>query len=373
MKSDPKSWDALFSASKESSSEERVFYTLIRHGEELLAVPDGASFLKEALSLYSPQTFKARTAKSIFQLVLSTPLAGLLPHRKVTIQTNPFANFLFSVLEKSAAPSPLSKAKGAPCFSVLSGNPGTRGRRFVFLLFDDLGTPACVVKVGLDHEAQSLVRREADFLEVHSPGFSTMPGLVGRLDTEQFSALALPFLAGPSPSADCHADVKKILSSWLSKDKPIALGDIPAWQGLPVDSAIPEKKTAEMVDRLVTPSLMHGDFAPWNLRVGPSGRWTALDWERGQDPGVPGWDWFHYVVQTSLLVQNDSPEEILQRLEKLWMAPEFQAYAESSGIKGLEMPLLAGYLIHAKHLQQAEGSEQIEQLLSLVSRKIFPS
>ena len=34
------------------------------------------------------------------------------------------------------------------------------------------------------------------------------------------------------------------------------------------------------------------------------GSWVVLDWERGEPEGLPGWDWFHYVVQTGVLVEG---------------------------------------------------------------------
>ena len=86
--------------------------------------------------------------------------------------------------------------------------------------------------------------------------------------------------------------------------------------------------------------MTHGDFAPWNIKVSRAdGSWLALDWERGQLAGIPGWDWFHYAIQTGILVEKLPPERVAQRLEELFNAPVFWTYAEAAGIAGKEKPL----------------------------------
>jgi hypothetical protein len=47
----------------------------------------------------------------------------------------------------------------------------------------------------------------------------------------------------------------------------------------------------------------HGDFTPWNTaRVGD--RLFVFDWEYSEEDSLPGWDLFHFLVQTSVLVRN---------------------------------------------------------------------
>ena len=48
---------------------------------------------------------------------------------------------------------------------------------------------------------------------------------------------------------------------------------------------------------------VHGDFAPWNiLRV--RNRLRVFDWENANTTGLPGWDLFHFIVQSGILVDG---------------------------------------------------------------------
>ena len=113
---------------------------------------------------------------------------------------------------------------------------------------------------------------------------------------------------------------------------------------------------------------MHGDFAPWNIRA-EGDRWTVIDWERGRLLGIPGWDWFHYWIQSDALVLRKSEGDILERLERLIEHPAFRAFAARAGIAGREKALIFAYLLHAVFvLRQTEGLATIAGLLASFAR-----
>jgi aminoglycoside phosphotransferase (APT) family kinase protein len=115
----------------------------------------------------------------------------------------------------------------------------------------------------------------------------------------------------------------------------------------------------------VRPALMHGDFAPWNVKAHPrTHEWQVLDWERGEFNGIPVWDWLHFEVQPAILVRRDSAASILVRLEKLFQMPEFKAHAERAGVCGIERPLALAYFLYSVRVQrQTEGAVEMETLL----------
>jgi len=92
----------------------------------------------------------------------------------------------------------------------------------------------------------------------------------------------------------------------------------------------------------VHPAVMHGDFAPWNVRV-HDGRWMLVDWERGELDGVPGWDWLHYVVQQAVLVQRFDAPRVRERVAHLLTSAAFTRYAQQAGIAGSEELIARGY------------------------------
>jgi len=110
--------------------------------------------------------------------------------------------------------------------------------------------------------------------------------------------------------------------------------------------------------------LFHGDFAPWNIRVDKSGAWHVLDWERGAAAGPPAWDWYHYAVQTGILVERLPVAELMSRMRRLWASAEFSAYARACGIVGLEAPLFRAYLQYlVQAIRPSEGLAAATELL----------
>ena len=72
--------------------------------------------------------------------------------------------------------------------------------------------------------------------------------------------------------------------------------------------------------------------------------WVVLDWERGETPGVPGWDWFHFLIQPRLLVQKMPASQIISDVEHAMAMPEFQDYAAKAKMIGIEKLLAFAYL-----------------------------
>lgn len=355
-------WSPLFGTSAEPCPP-RTFLALSRHGEEFLFLPTSREAGLCALQLYPAQTPKARIARTIVQGLIHLGLATLLLQRTPSLSTNsPFATFLQSLAHSSTLQE----------FAVLVGNPHAPGARFIFLVFDSATQPVGVVKAGLSPEARELVRREYRFLCDNSPQFPGLPAPLGFSEESDHTALALPYIEGRSPSADHVAQAGPLLSSWCTDADPIPLGTLPAWQALDNTDPIFQSLPQDLSSLMIHPVLMHGDFAPWNVRVSANGTWNAYDWERGQFPGVPGWDWFHYVVQTSILVRKEAAPQTTQRLESLIGSNTFQAYTAATGIQSHPRPLLIAYLLHAHQLRQTEGAQQIAALLQLIASKPQP-
>jgi hypothetical protein len=238
------------------------------------------------------------------------------------------------------------------------------------LLFSEDSTPVCIVKVGLSPEARELVRREHRFLSENSHQFSGLPAPLGFSDESQHTSLALPYIEGRSPAADEATHAATLLSSWRTDTDPVPLAGFPAWKTLDITDPIFQSLPQDLTSFKIHPVLMHGDFAPWNVRVSPHGTWTAFDWERGQFPGVPGWDWFHYIVQTSILVRHDSPRETLFRLKQLFITSPFKSYAQHVGIANGLPVILAGYLLHNKMHGLSGDAESIDQISRLVVQEL---
>jgi hypothetical protein len=79
----------------------------------------------------------------------------------------------------------------------------------------------------------------------------------------------------------------------------------------------------------------HGDCAPWNLlKVGDG--WTLVDWESATADGAPFADVFHYMVQSSALLNRPSRAEVVEAIAgKGSLGVAVRAYAAGAQ---LELP-----------------------------------
>ena len=118
----------------------------------------------------------------------------------------------------------------------------------------------------------------------------------------------------------------------------------------------------------VRTTLYHGDFAPWNIRAINAQNLQVYDWERGQLQGIPGWDWFHFVVQTAILARRLSVERVAAEVEQLLHSDRFKKYAAEAGISDFVQPLFLAYLLHQRWVVKPfEGGERTAELFELLS------
>jgi hypothetical protein len=96
----------------------------------------------------------------------------------------------------------------------------------------------------------------------------------------------------------------------------------------------------------------------------------AFDWERGSLHGIPGWDWFHFIVQTSTLARRHSVERVAAEVEQLLQSPRFEKYAAAAGISAIVKPLMLAYLLHHRWVvQPLEGGATMLALHELLAAR----
>ena len=355
MQTPENSLQELFAPSGEGNAVS--LHGVSRGGKPFLFLPSDNRAAVKALDIYPAQSTKARLAKAALGMMLRVGLRLGLRKTSLTISaTDPFSAFLRAAARVEPG-EPFS-------FAVLAGNPCAPGRRHVFLLFNSVSEPVAVVKAGATSRARELIAHETSFLSAFASAQSGLPKLSGACELDHVSAFAMDFIEGASPGDDASGELEKIFSSWVDSGSHIGIGETAAWQRLTEAggvTALPESVQTLATMRL-RPVLMHGDFAPWNVKVS-QGRWTVLDWERGERVGIPAWDWFHFVVQPAVLVQREPTEATVSRLEKLFASAEFQRYAERCGIRGAERRLALAYLEYwIRVTRQTEGLGLLEAL-----------
>lgn len=337
----------------------RGFRAVKKHGRLLLLLPENRAAAAQCLALYPAQTRFAKLAKAALGTAIRIGVPGILSRQELCWD--------------DAAPLPafIRAQAGAEPFECgfLLGNPRAEGRRWIIAVLIH-GRLSFVVKAGCTQRGNELILAEMECLRSLPAAAKGCPALRATL-SGSVSALALDYVGGSSPpSAGVEERVAEILDSWLQPGHRTTLGETSAWKAVrrsaPADLvALAESRcTAEPF----AVSIMHGDFAPWNIRAAGD-HWTVIDWERGCLLGIPGWDWFHYWIQSDALVARKTEGEILARLEQLIVHPAFRKFSARAGIEGRERGFIFAYLLHAVFvLRQTEGLATIKALLANLAK-----
>ena len=185
-------------------------------------------------------------------------------------------------------------------FAKLSGSPLARGliQREAAVLTELARWPAVA-----DGVPKLLAAGEADgrYYLVQSP-------MAGRPAPARMTASHRTFLADlqdghPRPAADTEF-VRSLLP------RLHRLGDDRA------DLVPLAERVVASLDRCrVRQTVVHGDFAPWNLRCQPAGRLAAFDWEYGRTDGLPAADAAHHELQVGYNMLNWSPADASRALD----------------------------------------------------------
>lgn len=363
-------WQDLFRGTANSSASGSISWRIIRkRGNPMMALPSPCAAAVRSLDLYAPQSSKARFATRLLRWALRLRLPLRLDRAELPVVSTPFTRFL---QEKAGTQT-------FPPVAVFCGNPHTAGRRFIVLVFDERNQPCKIVKAGIGPEAIRLINQERQFLSTAIPLRLEIPKLLGTIEDQNLNAIALDFFPGESPTAKDANLAADILPGWIRENESVAIGETAPWRELESAFAGSGGRTDEnhrrawkrvepLRNHKVAGVIWHGDFARWNMKLDrASGRCIVFDWERGQLRGVPGWDWFHFVLQPAVLVERLAAGQLREHLDALLQSDAFAAYAKRSGIPGRERELaLACLLYNLEVLKPSEGGEALRALLDLL-------
>ena len=211
--------------------------------------------------------------------------------------------------------------------ALSSGAPdGARNRKISAAVIDGSGRILAFAKLAQSELCRTLMANEASVLKrlagFGGQGAPIAPRLLfaGQIEGT-FVAVQTPLLGRAAPRwTEAHGAFLRSLET--RQIVPAAETDLV--RALPERIAALSPVRPELASALdsIWPALarmsvpltvVHGDFAPWNLRRN-SGGIAAFDWEYGQPGGIPGIDQTHYLLQTGYLLENWSVDEALGRL-----------------------------------------------------------
>jgi hypothetical protein len=210
--------------------------------------------------------------------------------------------------------------------ALSSGAPeGARNRKASAAVINSNGTVLAFLKIAVTPLARCLLEREAEnLLQLSSMNGvrDVVPSLLFAGEIDGFYTTAQQPLAGdpaPTPIGPMHREFLSKLSrhdaepstTRLVTELPIRISNLP--DPHPELSAGLEQALAGLENQQVLTGVVHGDFAPWNLRR--RGKTIhAFDWEYGHLDGPAGLDEIHYRLQVGYLLDNWTIEQAIANL-----------------------------------------------------------
>ena len=184
---------------------------------------------------------------------------------------------------------------------ILAGNPSPDRKLVVFLL-NDAHCIAAVLKIGLTVGGGVSVLHEAEMLRKLEP-YGWAPKLLSV--HSELRAAAQEFVAGAMPGRKFRPEFMDILCrlprSGGSKNLALLAGEMARRLG-PFKAQLDEMAPGILdrslgcldLDISVPTMLVHGDFAPWNMRNNPKLGYVLVDWEWADFAGLPAYDLLHF-------------------------------------------------------------------------------
>ena len=337
-----------------------------RRRRPFLLLPVSTMDVRVSLELYSAQRRRAKIWRAILPLLFQTPAASVFS--RVNFPADESSEIIRFLSEQSGVPVAQLRAP-----AIKFGGMEHQKSRLVLLACDQTHRPVKVIKLGLDREGRAATEREADLLEKLPANTIGCIRTTGRLTTPKISAFATAYFPGDSPEDD--AGMETLFQSWINPEAAVPIESLATWRELETEVAGADPAAwavlrAALAGKNIRTTLHHGDFAPWNIRAVNAQNLQAFDWERGSLQGIPGWDWFHFIVQTAILARRHSVERVAAEVEELLQSPRFENYAVATGISPIVKPLLLAYLLHHRWVvKPLEGGATTAELQSLLAER----
>lgn len=175
------------------------------------------------------------------------------------------------------------------------------------------GSPLCYVKSGRSAGARERVRRESRLLATLPEGIG--PALLGAGETDDLSWLCteavegewLPRNALPPPG------LVEVADRMIQAGDRCEIAVHPYILKIRASAEPGVHDALEVLSGTSWPcAWSHGDMAPWNCLVGSDGRVRLIDWEYGDQCGLPYLDLAYYALQVSYFVKRADPSAAIR-------------------------------------------------------------
>lgn len=330
------------------------FYCIYRNGRLLLALPKERLLALNVLALYQPQTWKGCSVVSLVKLLVRFRLhVFLLP----------------SLLLNFRSESPIAALDVSHgSFGFLLGNPASTARRVI--LMRQKNEEFFVDKIGFSLSARRSVCDEASIMRGLP---SDLRGLLMPMQyksSDNWAFYSCLFVEGESPKGEHDDLILDVLASWCEHGHKALLESIPQWALIrdfiqQQDIEKGQSLIASCRGLEVMVGISHGDFAPWNVKVTGTDSVVVMDWEYGSNTGPAAWDWIHYLIQRSSLVEGNSEKKTIQVCRDWAKTDRGKIFMEESGWGSNIELCLGSYLIYSNTLGRFDHEELLSEWIKL--------
>ena len=187
---------------------------------------------------------------------------------------------------------------------IYVGTPGAQQKAVITLIEINSGNPVAVMKVALADGAIASIITEASMLKrLLSKGVDDVPRLIG---INQENGVSLQTVVS-GKLANGNMDIA-MLNSLLGMFKTEITTTLDE-QKIKLDPFVTNRihdfnsRQQELIKRALSllggsdsipMPLVHGDFAPWNIKQISRDKCALIDWEDGEECGLPMWDICHF-------------------------------------------------------------------------------
>lgn len=280
-----------------------------QHGPRWI-VPSSSLHGKSVLARWRPYSIASKIKWNGLRLLYAMEILGKIPGIN-----------LVSVESGSNLKIPGLKPSFTPVVYV--GTPGSQQKAVVTLVSNHSGEPRAIMKVAMGEGATASLMREALNLEklagtnvqgvptlmaVEDGGKRTWQTVVdGRLTSRKLTRLHIDWLLQlPRPEKSTTLSEQQALLRRVFEKHSLLSGN----HGQAISAAI-----AAIHGGQIPLVLVHGDFAPWNLKRQADGRIAAIDWEEADWAGLPLWDLCHFfLMQAHLFKERNSVRRLCNDL-----------------------------------------------------------
>lgn len=217
--------------------------------------------------------------------------------------------------DKAHTPNGKSRQRSVPVIYV--GTPGPHQKAVATFINPVTGIPENVMKVALKKSARKNLTREAEMLKkiaefnvpeipkiisIEDDGAKTVQTVInGRLTSRKLTKAHIDWLLElPRFKKTTTFDEQRLIIHEVLAKNQSKLTEVERKSIIQAATALQGKIPIPYL-------IIHGDFAPWNLKWIANDEITAIDWEDSSVDGLPLWDLSHFFCIQAHLFGGPNP------------------------------------------------------------------